>query len=433
MIERTNFFIIDFILNHYFMKKIFPVLLLLLLANMMDAQQTIRAFFAGNSYTASSNLPQLISDVAQSAGDTLIFSSNLMGGATLQSHATNPNTLEPIQVGNWDFVVIQAQSQEPSFPIGQVQSNTFPYAAMLNDSIEKYQPCGETMFFMTWGRENGDANNCPFFPPLCTYQGMDSLLRLRYEMMANDNDAVLSPVGAVWRYLRENHPTIDLYSPDGSHPSVRGSYAAACTFYAAMFREDPTQITFDFTLNAADALAIRNAAKVMVYDSLSTWNIGVYDVMADFMVSTVDSTDFTFTNLSINADSYLWDFGDGNVSTLENPTYTYSSNATYTVTLSAIKCGDTMTFSQDITAYIVNTERFLEDDFFRLSPNPTTDFVYIETEVQDFETYIYAQNGRFIGITRNENRIDLSNLPKGIYFIKIKFGDKSWEKQVMKY
>lgn len=40
-------------------------------------------------------------------------------------------------------------------------------------------------------------------------------------------------------------------------------------------------------------------------------------------------------NLSMNATSYEWDFGDGNVSTLANPSHTYSTTGNYTITLIA--------------------------------------------------------------------------------------------------
>ncbi len=42
-----------------------------------------------------------------------------------------------------------------------------------------------------------------------------------------------------------------------------------------------------------------------------------------------------FTNTSQYADGYLWAFGDGMTSTLENPAYTYAAAGTYTVTLTA--------------------------------------------------------------------------------------------------
>lgn len=414
------------------MKRIFTLLVIsILITNSTFAQQTFRAFFIGNSYTAYNNLPQLIANVADSAGDSLIFSSNTPGGTTLQAHSTNPNTLEPIQTGNWDFVVLQEQSQRPSFPIAQVQADVFPYAAALNDSIEKYQPCGETMFYMTWGRENGDANNCAFFPPLCTYEGMDSMLRLRYEMMADDNDAVLSPVGTVWRYLRTNHPNIDLYTNDGSHPSAAGSYAAACSFYAAMFRKDPTAISFDFTLSQSDAATIRNAAKLIVFDDLLNWNIGLYDVVSDFTVSTQDSAEFNFTNTSVNADNYFWDFGDGNTSTVENPTHTYNNFGEYIVSLTVYHCGDTLIKVDTLNAYVVSTNNLLEPTTFELSPNPTEDIINIKSKIQDYNITVYNANGQLILQTKS-NQLNLSAYPKGVYFINFEFQGKRLRKQVVK-
>jgi len=43
----------------------------------------------------------------------------------------------------------------------------------------------------------------------------------------------------------------------------------------------------------------------------------------------------TFTNTSQYATSYEWDFGDGNSSTEENPTHSYSSTGEFTITLTA--------------------------------------------------------------------------------------------------
>lgn len=45
---------------------------------------------------------------------------------------------------------------------------------------------------------------------------------------------------------------------------------------------------------------------------------------------------------------YVWDFGDGDTSTLASPSHTYSSTGVYKVTLTATKSGQTSTFSDSV-------------------------------------------------------------------------------------
>ena len=134
--------------------------------SMCSAQSLKRALFLGNSYTTYNNLPQLTADVALSAGDTLEVASSTPGGYTFEGHLGNAASMDLVTQGNWDFVVLQQQSQMPAFPISQVEVETFPFATQLNDSILAHNPCAETVFYMTWGRENGDQQNCANWPPV---------------------------------------------------------------------------------------------------------------------------------------------------------------------------------------------------------------------------------------------------------------------------
>jgi hypothetical protein len=68
-----------------------------------------------------------------------------------------------------------------------------------------------------------------------------------------------------------------LYQADESHPSVFGTYAGACAFYASIFRKDPALCTFNSVLSSTDADNIKNAASAVVFDSLLEWHIGEYD------------------------------------------------------------------------------------------------------------------------------------------------------------
>jgi len=57
----------------------------------------------------------------------------------------------------------------------------------------------------------------------------------------------------------------------------------------------------------------------------------------------------TFTNQSEHATSYIWDFGDGNTSTIVNPTHSFSSGGTYTVQLTANGDGGSNSISKIMT------------------------------------------------------------------------------------
>ncbi len=320
-------------MNHRWSLILLP--LLFFAAVNLTAQTTRRVLFLGNSYTGVNNLPQMVKDVALSAGDSLIFDTYNPGGYTLEAHAIDPVATNKIMAGNWDYVVLQGQSQEPITQTSAFNNGGFA----LNNLITQYNPCGVTMFYVTWGRKNGDASNCASFPVMCTYAGMDSTLKNAYIHLATFVDGELSPVSVLWNYLRQNNPGIELYQPDESHPSLAGSYAAACCFYATIFKHDPTLITFNAGLNATDAAIIRNAAKTQVFDHLGDWDYKQLP-QSGFHYTIGSGTNeviFNPANYGVSQ-TYFWDFGDGFNSSLPNPTHSYATNGTYIVTLTTTNC-----------------------------------------------------------------------------------------------
>jgi hypothetical protein len=378
------------------MKRFLFLLLLTYSFTVISQSLTKRVLFLGNSYTNRNNLPNLLVNVSLSTGDSVFVESNTPGGYTLQGHSTNSNSLNRIAQGNWDYVVLQEQSQRPSFPDAQVQANVYPYAKRLDSLINLANPCTETVFYMTWGRKNGDAGNCPFFPPLCTYQGMDSLLNLRYSYMANINDALVSPVGAVWNYIRSTYPNIELYTADESHPSLAGSYAAACTFYATILRRDPTLITFNASLPALEAVQIKSAVKLMVYDSLANWNVGKYDPSAAF-TTTQNAFKFDFRSDSSSLVHHFWNFGDGITDTVPNPSHTYSALGMYTVSHVVTKCNRIDSTNEVISIlHLGNSDADKLTNVIKVFPNPVKDILTIESEFPIFNFRLIAPNGKVV-------------------------------------
>ena len=102
-----------------------------LLTHLDTAQVEKNALFIGNSYTYVNDLPGLVQEIASSKGNSFIHQSHTPGGSTLSQHATNISVQNLLNTAEWDYVILQDQSQNPSFPPVQVASQVYPYAESL--------------------------------------------------------------------------------------------------------------------------------------------------------------------------------------------------------------------------------------------------------------------------------------------------------------
>lgn len=410
------------------MRQLSYLLLVFLMVPFLTTRAvTKRALFIGNSYTYTNNMYVLIQNLAVSTGDELQISASVPGAFSFYSHCTEPQTLSKLAQGGWDYVVLQEQSQVPSYDQAYVELNCYPYAKRLDSLVHAYSPCAKTIFYMTWGRQNGDASRCPYWPPVCTYLGMDSLLELRYTTMADDNNAWLSPVARVWRRLRALHPGLNLYDPDGSHPSAAGSFAAACSFYAIMFGKNPETCNYDFSLSAADAAAIKTAARIVVFDSLAHWRSQSPVPVADFTTA-VNGMSVQLTNNSQLADSYYWTFGDNTSSVQSSPLHTYTGNGTYNITLAAIRnsvnnCKDTTRLMKQVTTGTTGIGQPGTGASISCYPNPAGDQLFVQGLQGNESIEVYDMAGRSLSvqykIEGKKTVLPTAGLPAGIYLLQL--------------
>lgn len=398
------------------MKKI--LLLFLLMPILVVAQTTKKVCFIGNSYIYSNDLPTLISNLAIADGNTLVKDQNTIGGYTLESHSTNVTTLNKIAANSWDYVVLQDQSQIPSFLWSQVQTDVLPFAESLCESIRAANSCAVPLFFDTWGRENGDAQ----WDSIDTFTEMNQRLYYAYEYMANANSGLLAPVGIAFEHIANDGAGdvtfAQLYTADESHPTIFGSYLAACVFYEQIFETSSVGNTFlPGGINSIQASYLQSVAHHVLndVDSISTSFI---EPMAAFSF-VINGLDVTFTNESEHDFEWLWNFGDGNSSSSENPNYTYASAGIYSVELIAYYCdrSDTIEYSINTSALSVNE---LKDDFL-IYPNPSnTGLVKISNLNGDDDIEIYTMDGKLLNTIKADSQTMELYLPSGSYVVKTK-------------
>jgi len=139
---------------------------------------------------------------------------------------------------------------------------------------------------------------------------------------------------------------------------------------------------------------------------------------------------FYFTNTSINAQSFDWDFGDGTTHSTEiHPTHTYADYGSYILTLIARGiCADSLK-SEEINLVIgINEKEMVKNNVF-IYPNPNNGIFNITTNIDSKDDFNIKILNALSAVIYEKNNIktkgkllqsvDLGNCPSGIYYLLI--------------
>ena len=139
----------------------------------------------------------------------------------------------------------------------------------------------------------------------------------------------------------------------------------------------------------------------------------------------------TFNNLSLGAESYLWDFGNGNTSIAPNPIWTYTAPGTYTVTLVATDsdCTNTMdTYSINIVVAVGQSSGNLSVETTEAGkvlvayPNPTNGIVQVSNVEPNSSYTLVNIEGKVLStgeFASTEGTIDMTDVKEGVYYLKV--------------
>ncbi len=405
-------------------KKFYLVAALSFMAVFVQAQKNISVLFIGNSYTHSNNLPNMLQQLGYAMGDSIFVDSYAPGGYSLLAHSQDSNTINKIKQQAWDYVVLQDQSQRPSLEPAFVDTAVIPYALFLDSLIHNNNACTQTVFYMTWGRKYGDVGNCPFYPPVCTYAGMQQRLKDSYLQMADTCHAIVSPVGEAFNLSIQTDSTLNLYVSDNSHPSVEGSYLAACTFYATILHKQITNQNYTAGLSISTAAYLQYIAWQTVTDSLLLWNLALYEPFAHFTFQSFPNLQMQFYcpgNLSFQ---HLWNFGDTTYSSAAEPLHQYLYSYYFPVTHIVYDgC------HYDSVTYIVNATGQLNLDEIQGAAftswfDKRTDDIMIVLKDAATSIMLFDLNGKRIKTQHTSplqtiEKIDAINIINGTYIIQV--------------
>jgi len=225
----------------------------------------IRVLFLGNSFTYVNDLPSTFARLAESAGRPVQAAMVANGGETLAQHAASSDSLDKIASQGWTYVVLQDQSETPATATGR-DDYTYPAASELASRAEAAGAV--PLLFMTWAHKDGlPASGLP------TYEAMQQRIDAAYRLISEELDVPVAPVGFTWYMVRQDHPDIDLWQDDGSHPSRAGTYLAACVFYASIFQESPEGLSFHGGISEKQAHDLQAEANDNVLKQQTQWRL----------------------------------------------------------------------------------------------------------------------------------------------------------------
>lgn len=250
----------------------------------------LHLLFLGNSYTFVNELDQVTLGVFQAADPGLDAEAVRLAEAgytfpmhLAQADGTNGATAwsDALVTGStdWDWVMLQDQSQIPGFPADNADYLASVDALAGLDAMVAAKHA-QPVLLMTWGRLHGDDANPDRYPD---YPTMQALLAEGYEAYAAsirtpEHGVWVAPAGYAWRHIYEaevaagQDPTqpgtlfAALYQSDGSHPSPAGTYLAACVVYATITGQDPTGLPAPDAVPADAVAELQQAAAAAVFD-----------------------------------------------------------------------------------------------------------------------------------------------------------------------
>jgi len=142
----------------------------------------------------------------------------------------------------FDAVIVMDCSQCPIHP--QLKATFHSYAKKDSEIIRKNG--AQPILFMSWAYKDKPE--------------MTALLAEQYTLAGNQNDALVIPAGLAFAKAIGKRPELELYQRDKRHPTLLGTYLAACTTMATVYRKSPVGNSYDAGIDPETAKFLQGVA-----------------------------------------------------------------------------------------------------------------------------------------------------------------------------
>ena len=232
------------------MKNIYKTFFVLLFISNSVVSQQVEEFdkadqprtilFIGNSYlyygdSLHNHFKRMVEEYLVDYNGAASVKSATIGGARLKHHDVErlikPKEISPIQ--KFDLIILQGGSSETL-----TEENRKEFAYYAKKHVKSIQLSGsKAALYMTHA----------FVKPHKDFEvNQIKLINDIYTEVGKDNNALVIPVGIAFDIAYNEFPQIKLHHDDGTHPNLKGTYLAACTVFASVYRKSPIGLDYDY-------------------------------------------------------------------------------------------------------------------------------------------------------------------------------------------
>lgn len=240
----------------------------------------LRVLFLGNSLTYYNDMPALFRELALSEGKKIYVDSVTKGAATVAQFVDRNTEIGAtayckLTDEKWNVVII-----EPSRRItpdeDTVMGAELAASSVISDLAKNAG--ASLMLYTVWGNNNGMMRiyGMTGVSSSKALSSREITHREHAKFMYDANVKVSDYLGGVpmvnaglaFENVMSARPDIDLYFTDLRHPSLAGSYLAACCFFAAIYGEKTAPLTFNAGLSDEAAATLREYADKTILEGL---------------------------------------------------------------------------------------------------------------------------------------------------------------------
>lgn len=272
--------------------------------------------------------------------------------------------------------------------------------------IRESQKYADTVFanspsgYFTSVTSNGIINGYDWYPISGGRQDYMNYYKHCREVTIEISDIKILPTSDITNNWNYNYKSYLNYMEECLH-GIRGIVVDACTnqpiktkvfitghdidsshVYSSLpvgnYHRPIYQGTYNVTFSAPGYITqtINNVAVTNGSATILNVSLSPSAPIADINISNIDNCNgtVTFNDLSGSANTWYWRFGDGNVSTSQNPTHIYNASGTYSVSLVVTNCAgiDSVFKNNYLTINIPDPPSVLGDSSLTCGPTSLT-------------------------------------------------------------